>query len=154
MDSLSSLRLARLDKVYDLDVEVKLVTHMTHMTHMTHVGLDKHLQEQPEDKEFAASEHKNAKICNKSRENDENTVATEDEKGSQSSTDVSQASHVSPITTAEQLQCYYCDSFKTNSNDDYEGHTIMKHDQGHPCYPSKADLEKLGLKAQGKSWEI
>jgi hypothetical protein len=56
-------KLDRLDKVYDLDVEVKLVTHMTHMTH---VGLDKHLQEQPEDKEFAASEHKNAKICNKS----------------------------------------------------------------------------------------
>ena len=23
-----------------------------------------------------------------------------------------------------------------------------------PCYPSKADLEKLGLKAQGRSWEI
>ncbi|MFL6433014.1 MAG: hypothetical protein ACJ71O_04675, partial [Nitrososphaeraceae archaeon] len=52
------------------------------------------------------------------------------------------------------FQCYYCDSFKTNSNDDYEGHTIMKHGQGHPCYPSKADLEKLGLKVQGRSWEI
>jgi hypothetical protein len=23
-----------------------------------------------------------------------------------------------------------------------------------PCYPSKADLEKLRLKAQGKNWEI
>ncbi|MFL6355913.1 MAG: hypothetical protein ACJ71C_05085 [Nitrososphaeraceae archaeon] len=52
------------------------------------------------------------------------------------------------------FQCYYCDSFKTNSNDDYEGHTVMKHGQGHPCYPSKADLEKLGLKVQGRSWEI
>ena len=38
-------------------------------------------------------------------------------------------------------------AIKTNSNRDYEGHTIMKHGQGHPCYPSKADLEKLGLKA-------
>jgi Bifunctional DNA primase/polymerase, N-terminal len=53
-----------------------------------------------------------------------------------------------------EFQCYYCDSFKTNSNDDYESHTIMRHGQGHPCYPSKADLEKLRLKALGKSWEI
>jgi hypothetical protein len=69
-------------------------------------------------------------------------------------TDVSQASHVSPTTTAEQFQCYYCASFKANSNDDYESHVIKKHGQRHPSYPSKADLEKLGLKPQGKSWEI
>ena len=49
--------------------------------------------------------------------------------------------------------CYYCDSFKTNSEDDYKSHVIHKHGIGHPCYPGKADLEKLGLKAQGKSWE-
>ena len=49
--------------------------------------------------------------------------------------------------------CYYCDSFKTNSEGDYKSHVIHKHGLGHPCYPSKADLEKLGLKAQGKSWE-
>jgi hypothetical protein len=53
-----------------------------------------------------------------------------------------------------RFQCYYCDSFKTNSNDDYERHVVRKHGQGHPCYPSKVDLEKLGLKMQGKSWEI
>ena len=73
---------------------------------------------------------------------------------SRPSADVSQASHVSPTTTAEQFQCYYCDRFKTNSNDDYEGHTINKHGQGHPCYPSKVDLEKLKISAQGRSWEI
>ncbi|HJT47966.1 MAG TPA: bifunctional DNA primase/polymerase [Nitrososphaeraceae archaeon] len=53
-----------------------------------------------------------------------------------------------------RFQCYYCNSFKTNSNDYYERHVIRKHGQGHPCYPSKADLEKLGLKPQAKSWEI
>jgi hypothetical protein len=46
-------KLDRLGKIYDLDVEVKLVTHMTHMTH---VGLDKHLQEQTEDKEIKIKE--------------------------------------------------------------------------------------------------
>jgi hypothetical protein len=32
------------------------------MTHMTHVGLDKHLQEQPEDNEINISEHENTNI--------------------------------------------------------------------------------------------
>lgn len=49
--------------------------------------------------------------------------------------------------------CYYCDSFKTDSKEDYESHVINKHGLGHPCYPSKPDLEKQGLKAQGKEWE-
>ena len=123
------------------------------MTHMTHVGLDKHLQEQHEDNEIASSEHENANISNKKLENNEKIAVQINEKDSQSSTDVSQASHASPKGTAEQFQCYYC-GFKTNSNDKYEGHTIMKHGQGHPCYPSKADLEKLGLNPQGRSWEI
>jgi hypothetical protein len=126
-------KLDRLGKIYDLDVEVKLVTHMTHMTH---VGLDKHLQERPEDNGIVTSGHNNTNISNKNQENNEKIADQEEEKGSQHPTDVSQASHVSP----EQFKCYYC-NFKTNSNDEYEGHTIMKHGQGHPCYPSKADLD-------------
>jgi hypothetical protein len=61
-------KLDRLGKIYDLDVEVKLVTHMTHMTH---VGLDKHLHEQPNDKEIDISEHENRNISNKKPENNE-----------------------------------------------------------------------------------
>ena len=60
------------------------------------------------------------------------------------------------VTAAEQrepdllfeFQCYYCDSFKANNKDDYEGHVIKKHGQGHPCYPSTADLEKLKLREE------
>ena len=48
--------------------------------------------------------------------------------------------------------CYYC-TFKTNIQKDYQKHVIFTHPEK-PCYPSKADLEKLGLKAQGQSWEI
>jgi hypothetical protein len=143
-------KLDRLAKIYDMDKEVKLVTHMTDMTH---VGLDRHLQEQSVDKEIKVSQQENANISNKNQENNEKIAAQKDEKESQPPIDVSQASHVSPRATAKQFQCYYCD-FKTNRNDQYEDHTINKHGQGHPCYPSKADLEKLGLKAQGKSWEI
>jgi hypothetical protein len=49
--------------------------------------------------------------------------------------------------------CYYCD-YKIDSQDDYEHHVINKHGLGHTCYPSKPDLEKIGLSAYGKSWEI
>jgi hypothetical protein len=53
----------------------------------------------------------------------------------------------------DDYSCYYCDSFKTNNKSEYEGHVIRQHGLGHPCYPSKPDLEKLGLKPQGKEWE-
>ena len=47
--------------------------------------------------------------------------------------------------------CYYCD-YKPDSKSDYERHVIMRH--GHSsAYPNKAEIEKMGLKAQGKSWE-
>jgi hypothetical protein len=51
------------------------------------------------------------------------------------------------------FDCYYCDNYKTNSRDEYERHVILKHPTK-PCYPGKADLEKLGLTGKGQSWEI
>jgi len=59
-----------------------------------------------------------------------------------------------------ELKCYYCDDFEIdNSNEgkhNYEIHVKNKHgdDADHPCYPSKADLERLQLKSQWKRWEI
>jgi hypothetical protein len=78
-------KLDRLGKIYDLDVEVKLVTHMTHMTH---VGLDKHLQEQPQDKEIIASEQINANISNRMLENNEKITFQDKVKDSPSSAGV------------------------------------------------------------------
>jgi proteasome lid subunit RPN8/RPN11 len=52
-----------------------------------------------------------------------------------------------------EFECYYCNHYKTNVKQDYERHVVLKH-SGKPCYPSKVDLERLGLKAQGKSWDI
>jgi hypothetical protein len=48
--------------------------------------------------------------------------------------------------------CYYCD-YKTDKKDHYERHVILRHDHC-PAYPNKAEMEKRGLKAQGKDWEI
>jgi len=53
-------------------------------------------------------------------------------------------------------RCYYC-SFETDGNGSkslYESHVKDKHGPEYPTYPNKADIERLGLEAQGKSWEI
>ena len=56
--------------------------------------------------------------------------------------------------------CYYCIDFQsTNYESDYKNNVVLKHmtssaDKDHPAYPTKADIERLGLVAQGKSWEI
>ena len=54
--------------------------------------------------------------------------------------------------TSLLYSCYYCDNFETNIEIDYQRHGILKH-SGKPCYPSKADLELLGIQGQGKAWE-
>jgi hypothetical protein len=40
------------------------------------------------------------------------------------------------------FKCYYCDSFKTNIEKDYERHVVTKHPRK-PAYPSEADLKKI-----------
>jgi hypothetical protein len=51
----------------------------------------------------------------------------------------------------EDYTCYYCD-YGTNNEDNYQQHVIKKH-HSKPAYPNKAEIEKSGLKAQGKKWE-
>ena len=58
-----------------------------------------------------------------------------------------------------RFECYYCKDCSTDNVIDYERHVVLTHmpspsDVNHPAYPCKADLERLGLKAQGKYWEI
>jgi hypothetical protein len=48
--------------------------------------------------------------------------------------------------------CYHCDGFHTDSQSDYERHNVLNH-PGKGAYPSKAEIEKRGLKPQGKEWE-
>jgi hypothetical protein len=65
----------------------------------------------------------------------------------------------SPKGIISYFSCYHCDYFHTNSEADYQRHVMSNHqktpsDVNHPCYPTKADIERLGLKAQGKDWEI
>jgi hypothetical protein len=48
--------------------------------------------------------------------------------------------------------CYYCD-YKTDNKDHYERHVILRH-PSNPAYPNMAEIEKRGLKPQGKDWEM
>ena len=51
--------------------------------------------------------------------------------------------------------CYHRDcDFQTNIESDYERHWGQKHTGIPVLYPTKTELEKYGLQAQGKSWEI
>jgi hypothetical protein len=52
-----------------------------------------------------------------------------------------------------RFECYYCDIFKTDIKEDYERHVVLKH-PGKPYYPSRAYLDRFGLDAKGKDWEI
>lgn len=51
--------------------------------------------------------------------------------------------------------CYHngCD-FQTDDEREYRKHGTAKHLKNPLLYPSKFEIEKYGLKAQGKSWEI
>jgi hypothetical protein len=50
------------------------------------------------------------------------------------------------------FECYHCDDFQTRNESEYLTHGSSKH-TFKPLFPSKADLAKHGLKAQGKIWE-
>ena len=54
--------------------------------------------------------------------------------------------------THNLFQCYHCDNFQTRDESEYFTHGSSQHTYK-PLFPSKADLAKHGLKAQGKIWE-
>jgi hypothetical protein len=53
------------------------------------------------------------------------------------------------------FECYHngCD-FHTNDEKDYHRHAAQKHTGIPVLYPTKAELERYSLKAQGKDWEV
>ena len=59
------------------------------------------------------------------------------------------------IEGGPHFSCYHngCD-FHTNDEKDYHRHAAQKHTGLPVLYPTKAELEKYGLQAQGKDWEI
>lgn len=48
----------------------------------------------------------------------------------------------------EDFSCYYC-NYRSANEEDYKRHNVYKH-PGRPAFPNKAEIEKRGLKPQGK----
>jgi hypothetical protein len=107
-------KLQRLSRIYNISIDVKVglppSAGVADVADVAHVGLDKHLQEQYEDKEIATSEHENTNISNKTIENNEKITSQGEVKDSQPYADVPQASHVPPLTQTEQDNAGYSDS--------------------------------------------
>lgn len=96
---------------------------------------------------FEISHFQNTKITSESQQNSGNDI----ENATQSLEEPGKLSDDKNISQSLSFPCYYCD-YDTDSKEHYEGHVVMRH--GHStAYPNKAEIEKLGLKAQGKSWE-
>jgi hypothetical protein len=157
-------KLVKLSKIYQLSIDVKVGTtsdsDVTDVTDVTLVGLDRHLNQQSEGEKIQDSDQENQNLHGETTENIENITSEQNDKHVEPSLHVSQASQASP-KQKQAFECYHCNNFQspTNNVQDYERHVIRDHQKGtadkdHPCYPCKADLERLGLKAQGKSWEI
>jgi DNA replicative helicase MCM subunit Mcm2 (Cdc46/Mcm family) len=51
-----------------------------------------------------------------------------------------------------EYECHYCNKFRTSEERTYQRHVLTKH-PGKLCYPSKTDLEKLGIQGKGRNWE-
>jgi hypothetical protein len=71
-----------------------------------------------------------------------------------SSIDLSNLSNLSS-SNSDQFKCYHpgC-NFHTENERNYRKHGVQKHPSNPLLYPSKAEIEKYGLEAQGKEWEI
>jgi hypothetical protein len=72
------------------------------------------------------------------------------------STMATQPRQAASMSPEYDFECYYCNdikSYQTNDEAEYRRHVVNKH-PGRSAYPSKADIQALGIQAQGKSWEI
>jgi hypothetical protein len=69
----------------------------------------------------------------------------------QNGSDIDSIDSIDILQDNNYYSCYYCD-YNTNNKDHYERHIILRHDH---CiaYPNMAEIEKRGLKPQGKDWE-
>jgi hypothetical protein len=85
-----------------------------------------------------------------SPENSGNRAQKSDSEGSEGSEDIFRIEEGPHF-----YSCYHngCD-FHTNDEKYYQRHAAQKHPGIPVLYPTKAELEKYGLKPQGKSWEI
>jgi hypothetical protein len=103
-----------------------------------------------ENKEGLADYVQNDKIASESQEKSEENI-----EPISSDLELSKKIFDTSISTNFLFSCYHKDcNFQTDSEQDYERHWGQKHTGIPILYPTKTELEKYGLQAQGKDWEI
>ena len=67
-------------------------------------------------------------------------------------------SHLSPPSPSPPLPAFSCYhkncEFHTDDEREYRRHGALNHHKNPLLFPSKFEIEKYGLKPQGKNWEI
>lgn len=150
-------KLDRLNKIYDLSIDVKVETSSSpnSVTHVSLVGLDRHLNEQSKDNKIADPNQQNQNSDDKSIDNIKNIITEQNDKTLKPSPEVSQASQASrqaqPQLESESTNqsyddhklenivtwsCRNCYKFKTTSQKEYDHHTVTRH-PGKAGYPDR-----------------
>jgi hypothetical protein len=147
-------KLERLGKVYDLTIDIKVLKGGGEDSSSEKLGsLGSDWTDVRISKHIATSTNESEKIT-------ENRIS---EREDTSENDLPYPPNVSKATRPTltndsnnvSYRCYHngC-NFHTDDEKDYHRHAAQKH-RGIPVlYPTKADLEKYGLKPHGKRWEI
>jgi hypothetical protein len=155
-------KLQRLGKVYDLATEIKVVwdgddsfeqNRGADWTDWTDVGLDRHLTAGTQDEESERNDGSYSKILKTEYQNNEENTSFINPNQVGSPGHPPHAPHPPPTSTPS-YSCYHNDCyFHTDSEQAYQSHGATKHTKNPLLYPSKAEIEKYGLQAQGRSWE-
>jgi hypothetical protein len=103
-----------------------------------------------ENKEVLADYVRNDKIASESQEKSEENI-----EPISSGLELSKKIFDTSISTNFLYSCYHKNcNFQTDSEQDYERHWGQKHTGIPILYPTKTELKKYRLQAQGKDWEI
>jgi hypothetical protein len=158
-------QLQRLGRVYDLATEVQVIrdgddsfekNRGENGEDWTDVGLGRYFVTDPQDERSEKNDELYSKILKKEYKNSEENTSFIDPNQVGHPVHPSHAPHAPHAhhTSTSSFSCYHngCD-FHTDNEQIYQSHGATKHTKNPLLYPSKAEIEKYGLQAQGKNWE-
>jgi hypothetical protein len=132
--------LQRLGKVYDLSIQVQVIEE----------GIGKKTQDDRDDKDDIGTDKGEI-----SAENAKFHAGIEGETMPDDGVIDTLEGPNGPYGPPQTFKCYYpgCE-FQTDSEREYQKHGALKHQENPLLYPSRYEIEKYGLKPQGKEWEV
>jgi hypothetical protein len=154
-------KLRKIQKSYESDTDIKIETRRKNVLECE--GSEG--SEGSWENASLSNSHKPTENLNNSGNNEEytpastqNTILKEPERPQAFLQDPSHPSHPSlpePRGLFHNFKCYHPNcKFTTDDQKEYERHGGLKHLENPLLYPSRYEIEKYGLKPQGKEWEV